>query len=99
MEVTRIFALSIMILIASYANVYLGKSNESEPSCELPNRRYKKFLINKSSVNKPDLFFRFSCLLNLWTCEETIGVGVVAAFLSPEKNPLTAIHRLAPAFL
>lgn len=34
MELTRVFALSVMILIASYANTYLGKSAEKEPPCE-----------------------------------------------------------------
>ena len=34
MELTRIFALSVMILIASYANTYLGKSAEKEFPCE-----------------------------------------------------------------
>jgi hypothetical protein len=35
MESTRVFALSVMILIASYANTYLGKSTEKEPPCEV----------------------------------------------------------------
>lgn len=34
MELTRIFALSVMILIASYANTYLGKSAEKQFPCE-----------------------------------------------------------------
>lgn len=34
MELTRVFALSVVILIASYTNTYLGKSTEKGPPCE-----------------------------------------------------------------
>lgn len=34
MELTRVFALSVVILIASYTNIYLGKSTEKGPPCE-----------------------------------------------------------------
>lgn len=35
MEPARVFALSVMILITSYANTYLGKSTEKELPCEV----------------------------------------------------------------
>lgn len=34
MELTRVFALSVVILIASYTNIYLAKSTEKESPCE-----------------------------------------------------------------
>lgn len=34
MELTRVLALFVMIVVASYANTYMGKSTEKDSPCE-----------------------------------------------------------------